>query len=398
MFEAFVEEFNINIAKLKNYFYGLLNFGKTRYTIDNIKLLGNFMIDNKKIYTLKSCLVEATKMYDSSRSKLYVAMIRQVDIENLNMVYFYSNAHFNDLMEEMRQIRHPNINGGPIIFHNKYFLPFNSTNITKEEKLFFIYKKSQGICLTDIITEDDKPLRYKNEAVFALLEQVTSGLNYLHNKDIAHGELTPDCIHLRYDGVWIISYVGFFTILSHLQYSSDLREKISLYFKSPEVIQTNDIFCKEEDVWALGVIIYNIYCGFDDYYFENLEPILQCEPELCLLNMFENFGPFSGQKKIPKTFFNICAGGIWKKKEERVSIDILYKLMQSLSVDSDGEIICSDEDLYNEFVYNITSTIDSFQKPNYDEAMYIYQTMLEKICSHTTLTTPLGEEDYEHMK
>ncbi|CEF63890.1 Protein kinase domain and Serine-threonine/tyrosine-protein kinase catalytic domain and Serine/threonine-/dual specificity protein kinase, catalytic domain and Protein kinase-like domain-containing protein [Strongyloides ratti] len=353
------------------------------------------MIDNKKIYTLKSCLVEVAKLYDNNKSNVYIGIIRQVDIENLNMVHFYSNSNFNNLMEEIRKIRHNNINGGPVIFHNKYFLPINGTNISNEEKLFFIYKKSQGVSLSTMITDNENPIRCHSKGVILLLKQISSGLNFLHDKDIVHGELTPDCIHLSIDGTWKISYVGFFYILSHLRSSSELREYITLYYKSPDAIQTNYIFTKEEDVWAFSIIIYNIYCDFKDYYFENLDPILQCEPDLCLLNIFENYGPFGEADKMPKSLFNMCAGGIWKRKEERMTMDVIYEYIKTLTLDDNNNIICSDENLNSEFIENVISRIDSYQKPNYDEVVYIFQTMVEKIFSHNDLSLQLKEEyDY----
>uniref|UniRef100_A0A0K0E1Q5 Protein kinase domain-containing protein n=1 Tax=Strongyloides stercoralis TaxID=6248 RepID=A0A0K0E1Q5_STRER len=391
MFVESLDQLLVNAKKIKNYIFYLLNLERIRYTIYNIKLLGIYMIDNKKIYTIKSCLIDICNLYNAYQNNTYVGIIRQVEIDKLNMTYFYSNSQFNELMEELRTIRHPNINGGPIIFHNKYFLPINDISITNEERLFFIYKKAQGIPLIDVMTDDSNPLRGNNEAVITLLTQLSDGLNYLHNKDIVHGELTPDCIYLQSNGMWAISYVGFFPTLSHLRCPGELRESITLYFKSPDAVQTNHIFTKEEDVWAFSIIIYNIYCDFDDYYFENLDPILQCEPDLCLLNIFENYGPFKGKNLIPEALYNLCAGGIWKKKEERITMNDIYEYIKTLTIDND-KIIGSDKNFNYEFAGNIASTIDSSQKPNYDEALYIFQTMIEKIFTHNNVTLQFDEE------
>uniref|UniRef100_A0A0N4ZYX6 Protein kinase domain-containing protein n=1 Tax=Parastrongyloides trichosuri TaxID=131310 RepID=A0A0N4ZYX6_PARTI len=393
MFEALTENLTAYLRRFKNYLQYICNLKKIRYTIDNIKLLGTYMIDEKKVYTLKSCLVEISRMDDPDNTKFYNGIIRQVEVAPLNMVYFYSNGQFNEFMDQLRQIRHLNINGGPLIFHNKYFLPSDIKKIGEEERLFFVYKRSTGISLTDIITHEKKILQKNGDAVLSLLEQIANALTYLHSKEIVHGELTPDCIHLQEDGRWVISYTGFFTILSHLRSPSDLREQISLYFKSPDSIQSNEIFTKEEDVWAFGIIMYNIYNEFYDYYYECLHPSEQCEPEFCLLQMFENYGPFRCSNKMPETLFNLCAGGIWKKKEERVPIDILYKIIKHLKTNDEGEIICIDDSLYAEVIQNIPSLINPTQKPNYDEALFSFQSTLDKICSQNESNMFLDEDD-----
>ncbi|CEF62668.1 Protein kinase domain and Serine/threonine-/dual specificity protein kinase, catalytic domain and Protein kinase-like domain-containing protein [Strongyloides ratti] len=280
------------------------------------------------------------------------------------MIVFHEDEDFNRHLEDIRQIRHKNIEGGPIIFYNEYFI---TLNLQTEQRLLFVYKESDGISLSEILYVDNNFFKKNTTSALQLLKQIGDGLLYLHRRNIVHGEIHPDNIVLTKTGIYKLINCCFFHILSHLKPQNKLREMKCLYYNSPESIFTEKIITKEEDVWAFGIIIYNLYNGFDEYYFKNLHPMYQTEPDACLIHMFKNYGPFCGQQNdMPNVFYNICAGGIWKRNIERVNMKVLMQLINSIEYCYKVQnFICNEKYLYYEIISRISS--------NKEDYLYLYR-------------------------
>uniref|UniRef100_A0A0K0E093 Plug_translocon domain-containing protein n=1 Tax=Strongyloides stercoralis TaxID=6248 RepID=A0A0K0E093_STRER len=340
------------LEKVKDFISRAFLFETVQYNIENIKFVGKFFIDKKKIYTLKTCDVTARDSSNSTVEMKYKATIRQIGVEKLNMTVFHEDEDFNRHLEDIRQIRHQNIEGGPIVFFNEYFV---TLNLQQESRLLFVYKECDGVSLSEIMYTDSNFFKKNTTLVLQLLKNIGDGLLYLHQRHMVHGELHPDNIMLSKNGVYKLINSCFFHILSHLKPQNKLREMKCLYYNSPETIFTEKVITKEEDVWAFGVIIYNLYYGFEDYYFKNLNPMYQTEPDACLIHIFKNYNPFSNiENKIPSVLYNICAGGIWKPIIERANMKVVMKLINKIEFCSSTQnFVCNEKELYDEIVSRI---------------------------------------------
>uniref|UniRef100_A0A0N4ZYT7 Protein kinase domain-containing protein n=1 Tax=Parastrongyloides trichosuri TaxID=131310 RepID=A0A0N4ZYT7_PARTI len=356
--KQFVHKSSI-FKQIRDFFLRNFTIGTVQYNIENIRFQGTFYCNDKKLYTRKSCDVIARNSIDPTKEIRYKAYIKQVDVEKLNMTTFYENEDFNRHLEEIRLIRHINITSSPIVFHNEYMLP---VNLVATQRVFFVYKDYDGTRLGDILECEENFYQDNPISALKLLQHVGEGLLYLHQKGMVHGDVNPDNIILCTDGNYKLADTCYLHILSHLRPQNKIRELKSLNYCSPDAITTSKVVTKEEDVWAYGVIIYNLYFKRSSYYFNKLNPYYQIEPELCLLHMFQNFGPFITNKNnnMPTIFYTLCAGAIWRPIIDRAKMQTIMMILRQTEYNPmTKEFICKENELYKEIYHRIPKDDDN---------------------------------------
>lgn len=109
----------------------------------------------------------------------------------------------------------------------------------------------------EVLLPNDHAERNKN-----IIKGVIAGVNFLHSHDIIHSDLKMTNIMVSTDDIPII--VDF--DLSKLSSNTIKLARMSgtRFYLAPETVR-NHIYSPKMDVWAVGIIIYLLYCGLDIY-------------------------------------------------------------------------------------------------------------------------------------
>lgn len=104
---------------------------------------------------------------------------------------------------------------------------------------------------------------FEEEQLWEFIEQVASGLQYLHNHDITHQDIKPDNILINSDGQYLIIDFGISTKTRNTLRKTD---KGSVgggtpWYMSVESWGTESPNIHARDIWALGATLYEIITG-----------------------------------------------------------------------------------------------------------------------------------------
>lgn len=85
------------------------------------------------------------------------------------------------------------------------------------------------------------------------------GLDYLHSKNIVHGDLKPDNMLLASDGRVKISDFGSARMVDHGH--TTVRTMGTPAFMAPEMCEGQPYHGEVADIWALGICLYMFVYG-----------------------------------------------------------------------------------------------------------------------------------------
>tara|TARA_R110002110_G_scaffold335804_1_gene546435 strand:+ start:1009 stop:1905 length:897 start_codon:yes stop_codon:yes gene_type:complete len=134
-----------------------------------------------------------------------------------------------------------------ILLNLKHNNILNALDIILENRLLKIIAYKADCDLRNLI---GKIKNYKN-----VILQLTNGINFLHSKNILHGDIKPENI-LKFNNIYKITDFGYAKILNH-NYTN-----ILLYtkkYRPPEIYIYR--CCLKSDIWALGCTFYEIITG-----------------------------------------------------------------------------------------------------------------------------------------
>ena len=103
---------------------------------------------------------------------------------------------------------------------------------------------------------------FSEEQTITLLQDVSSGLAYLHDHDIIHQDIKPDNILIDDDGNYVITDFGISTrAYSTLTKSSQFQNSGTIAYMGPERFGEVKNSVKASDIWSLGATIYELIEG-----------------------------------------------------------------------------------------------------------------------------------------
>lgn len=188
--------------------------------------------------------------------------------------------YLNNELNILIKVKHPNI----IKFHkiketiNHYYLIFENCNGGTLTDFMLKYKNTFG---KNISEHDARPI----------FKQITSGLQYLHSKNILHRDIKPDNILINYIDpkkdmfdinniqIKIIDF-GFARYLKDNEIAmstlgSPLHMDPRILKKMKKIEDFKFYGYKEDaDIWSLGCILYEMLIGFPPFYAETYEELL----------------------------------------------------------------------------------------------------------------------------
>ena len=114
------------------------------------------------------------------------------------------------------------------------------------------------------VSADELVGRLSEEEAWKFIKDVSSGLAYLHSKDIIHRDIKPDNILRNAQGDFLISDFGVSVKMrSTLRRNSvrDLSESSTqgtIGYMGPEMFSSNASAVKATDIWALGATVFEL--------------------------------------------------------------------------------------------------------------------------------------------
>jgi len=96
-----------------------------------------------------------------------------------------------------------------------------------------------------------------------LVDDIMSGLDYLHSKNVVHGDIKGNNVLIGSGGRAVLSDFGRAFIMDEIEASKSLSA--AAHWTAPEVLITEDSIplTKMSDVWSLGVTMFEIYVGME---------------------------------------------------------------------------------------------------------------------------------------
>ncbi|CAK65635.1 unnamed protein product (macronuclear) [Paramecium tetraurelia] len=101
------------------------------------------------------------------------------------------------------------------------------------------------------------------EQCIQIMKSILSGLTYLHQHNVIHRDIKPDNILLTKDIVPKIADFGLSIQFENFDYST--CKCGTFLYMAPEILQ-NKLYSKPVDVWATGIIMYQLLQGVHPFY------------------------------------------------------------------------------------------------------------------------------------
>lgn len=179
-----------------------------------------------------------TLVEDQSTHQKYAAkIISKADIENQNIVHLVM-----DEIDILKTINHPNI--------IKFYQNFSVINNLGEEYIVIITEYCQRGDLFDFVYNSSFENENEKKKVFY---GIAKGVEYLHNRGIAHCDIKPENILLDNNMIPKLCDFGFSkrSIISSNELISG-----TIRFSSPELLDNGVVNFLKADIWALGITYY----------------------------------------------------------------------------------------------------------------------------------------------
>ena len=103
---------------------------------------------------------------------------------------------------------------------------------------------------------------FKDKEVSTLLRSILSALAHMHEKDTLHRDLKPSNILLtdRKD-LSSVKIIDFGLSEKYVIMDEFSNEQGTLFYMAPEVVKGNGKISKSVDIWAIGIIMYQMLSG-----------------------------------------------------------------------------------------------------------------------------------------
>ncbi|MBI4722039.1 MAG: tetratricopeptide repeat protein, partial [Candidatus Stahlbacteria bacterium] len=210
--------------------------------------------------------------------------------------------------QTLAMLSHPNI------------LKVYDFGITEDNRHYFTMEYVDGKDISELIHRPCTPKRY--QLVYAILSQICDALQFIHSRDLVHGDIKPSNIIIDKFAPKLTD----FGLVSVITKSNIHMLKGTIHYIAPELLVGRKID-KRADFFSLGVTIYQILTG--SLPFKGRNPIT-------LLNVYRKKGfliaPRKLNPKIPKELNDLILKLLEIDPDKRVkSIDEIQEVIAKLS-------------------------------------------------------------------
>lgn len=181
--------------------------------------------------------------------------LKLFDFAKLHRTQFTDNGDILEI-ELLKQLKHPNL-----VRYNDS----GNTIIDSRKNAYVVLDFISGETLADKMKRENTLSPYEAKSIIL---SVLNGLNYLHNKQIIHNDITNQNIMLDLSGKVPIPKIIDFGYARFLQQSNKdfLKEGLNLFYTANETF--NKVFSFKSDIYSVGALYYHLLTGLPPYFVE----------------------------------------------------------------------------------------------------------------------------------
>ncbi|SEH76230.1 transitional endoplasmic reticulum ATPase [Paenimyroides aquimaris] len=212
-------------------------------------------IDNKysvSFFLKKGSYAETYRVQNEAKETKFLKLF---DYSKLHRTQFTESGDILEV-EILKQIKHPNLvkynDSGNVIIDGQKFA-------------YVVLDFISGETLSDKMKRENILNLYETKSIIL---SVLNGLNYLHNKQIIHNDITNQNVMLDLSGKVAIPKIIDFGYARFLQQSNKdfLKDGLNLFYTANETF--NKVFSFQSDIYSVGALYYHLLTGLPPYFVE----------------------------------------------------------------------------------------------------------------------------------
>lgn len=279
-------------------------------------------IDNKysvSFFLKKGSYAETYRIQNEVKETMFLKLF---DYSKFHRTQFTDNGDVLEI-EILKQIKHPNLakcndSGNVLIDNHKY--------------AYVVLDFISGETLADKMKRENTLSPYEAKSI---LLSILNGLNYLHNKQIIHNDITNQNIMLDLSGKVSIPKIIDFGYARFLTQSIKefMKEGLNLFYTANETF--NKVFSIQSDIYSVGALYYYLLTGLPPYFVE-ISKYKSDRIQLEEMILEERKKPLKFSDKIDEQTQNIIRKALQPKAENRFKST--KELIQVLNGELDIEL------------------------------------------------------------
>ncbi|SFN07740.1 transitional endoplasmic reticulum ATPase [Algoriella xinjiangensis] len=285
------------------------------------------IIDNKysvSFFLKKGSYAETYRVQNQANEAKFLKLF---DFAKLHRTQFTESGEILEI-EMLKQIKHSNLvkynDSGNIIIDN-------------QKLAFVVLDFISGETLTDKMKRENTFNSYEAKNIIL---SILNGLNYLHNKQIIHNDITNQNVMLDLSGNVAISKIIDFGYARYLQQSNKefLKDGLNFFYTANETF--NKVFSFQSDIYSVGALYYHLLTGLSPYFIE-ISKYKSDKIQLEEVILDERKKPLKFSDKIDEQTQNIIRKALQPKAEHRFKS--VKEFIQTLNGELEVELSIPEE-------------------------------------------------------
>ncbi|MFY8189149.1 MAG: AAA family ATPase [Flavobacterium sp.] len=260
-------------------------------------------IDNK--YTVNFFLKKGSyaETYRVQNEAKETKILKLFDFAKLHRTQFTESGEILEI-EMLKQIKHSNLikytDSGNVVIDNQKWA-------------YVVLDFISGETLADKMKRENTLNLYEAKSIIL---SVLNGLNYLHNKQIIHNDITNQNVMLDLSGKVAIPKIIDFGYARFLKQSNKdfLKDGLNLFYTANETF--NKVFSFQSDIYSVGALFYHLLTGLPPYFIE-ISKYKSDKIQLEEVILDERKKPLKFSDKIDEQTQNIIRKALQPKVENR---------------------------------------------------------------------------------
>jgi transitional endoplasmic reticulum ATPase len=296
-------------------------------SVSNSILTKGQIIDHKysvSFFLKKGSYAETYRVQNEAKE---TKILKLFDFSKLHRTQFTENGEILEI-EILKQIKHSNLirytDSGNILIDN--------------QKLAYV--------VLDFVSGETIADKMKRENTLNLYEakniilSVLNGLNYLHNKQIIHNDITNQNVMMDLSGqIQVPKIIDFGYARLLTQSNKDfLKDGLNLFYTANETF--NKVFSFQSDIYSVGALYYHLLTGLPPYFIE-ISKYKSDKIELEEVILEERNKPLKFSDTIDEQTQNIIKKALQQKAENRFKS--VKEFIQALNGEFEVELSIPDE-------------------------------------------------------
>lgn len=285
------------------------------------------IIDDKysvSFFLKKGSYAETYRVQNEAKETKFLKLF---DFAKLHRTQFTESGEILEI-EMLKQIKHSNL-----VKYNA-----NGNIVIDNQKLAYVVLDFvSGETLADKMKRENTLNLYEAKSIIL---SVLNGLNYLHNKQIIHNDITNQNVMLDLSGKVTIPKIIDFGYARFLKQSNKdfLKDGLNLFYTANETF--NKVFSFQSDIYSVGALYYHLLTGLPPYFIE-ISKYKSDKIQLEEVILDERKKPLKFSDKIDEQTQNIIRKALQPKAENRFKS--VKEFIQTLNGELEVELSIPEE-------------------------------------------------------